>query len=153
MANAFNKNLKNIRIARNMTQQELADLVNVNRANISRWENDEVEIPLDMAYSISKALNLSFEDMVKEDLVKRKKEVKSKLNTELSDYIKLLRFKAKMSQDDAAKKLEISRATYNRWENKPDELDLGTIVKIGNAFNDDILIFFRDYATKCGNSN
>ena len=73
----------------------------------------------------------------------------SKINADLSDYIKLLRFKAKMSQDDAAKKLEISRATYNRWENQPVTLELDTLIKIGNAFNDDILIFFREHATKC----
>lgn len=73
----------------------------------------------------------------------------SNLNAELSDYLKLLRFKAKMSQDTAAKKLKISRATYNRWENDPSELDLNTIIKVGNVFNEDILIFFSEYATKC----
>lgn len=75
--------------------------------------------------------------------------METNLNAELSDYIKLLRFKAKMSQDDAANKLNVTRATYNRWENKPIELDLETIVKIGNAFDEDILIFFNQYATKC----
>lgn len=69
MANFFNKNLKKIRLEKEMTQQNLADLVNVNRANISRWENGEVEIPLDAAYSISQALNVDFIDMVSKDLV------------------------------------------------------------------------------------
>jgi len=74
--------------------------------------------------------------------------VESNLNAELSDYLKLLRFKAKLSQDEAAKKLKISRATYNKWENDPVDLDLNTIIKVGNVFNEDILIFFKEYATK-----
>jgi len=69
MANFFNKNLKNIRLEKKMSQQKLADLIKVNRANISRWENGEVEIPLDAAYSISKALNVDFIDMVSKDLI------------------------------------------------------------------------------------
>ena len=77
--------------------------------------------------------------------------MESNLNAELSDYLKWLRFKAKMSQDATAKKLKISRATYNKWENDPTNLDLNTIIKVGNVFNVDILIFFKDYATKCSN--
>lgn len=69
MANFFNKNLKNIRLEKKMSQQKLADLVKVNRANISRWENGEVEIPLDAAYNLSKVLNVDFIDMVSKDLI------------------------------------------------------------------------------------
>lgn len=78
MANFFNKNLKNIRLAKNISQQKLADMVNTDRSNISRWENGEVEIPLDIAYSISKALNINFVDMVSEDLIE---------NGELETYL------------------------------------------------------------------
>lgn len=78
MANFFNKNLKNIRLAKNLSQQKLADMVQVDRSNISRWENGEVEIPLDIAYSISKALNINFVDMVSEDLIE---------NGELESYL------------------------------------------------------------------
>ena len=78
MANFFNKNLKNIRLEKKMSQQQLADLVKVNRANISRWENGEVEIPLEAAYNISKAVNVDFIDMVSKDLIE---------NGSLDDYL------------------------------------------------------------------
>ena len=78
MANFFNKNLKNIRLEKKMSQQQLADLVKVNRANISRWENGEVEIPLEAAYNISKAINVDFIDMVSKDLIE---------NGSLDDYL------------------------------------------------------------------
>lgn len=74
--------------------------------------------------------------------------MKNNLNTELSDHIKLLRFKSKLSQDEAAKLLNISRNTYNNWENNPIQLNLDTLEKIGKVFNTDIFIFFTEYVAK-----
>lgn len=70
------------------------------------------------------------------------------LNTELSDHIKLLRFKSKLSQDEVAKILNISRNTYNNWENNPIQLNLDTLEKIGKVFETDIFIFFTEYVAK-----
>lgn len=73
----------------------------------------------------------------------------SNLNQDLSDYIKLLRFKSKMNQEETANRLDISRNTYISWENNPISLSLDTLVKIGNVFNEDIIIFFKNYVAKC----
>lgn len=70
------------------------------------------------------------------------------LNKELSEYIKLLRFKAKMSQEDCANELGVTRNTYANYENNPIELDLSQLVKIGKVFKSDILIFFNEYVAK-----
>ena len=70
------------------------------------------------------------------------------LNDELSDYIKLLRFKNKLSQEEAANKLNISRKTYGMWENNPTQLTLETLEKIGEIFNSDLFIFFTEYVAK-----
>lgn len=72
----------------------------------------------------------------------------SNLNQDLSDYIKLLRFKSKMNQEETANRLDISRNTYISWENNPISLSLDTLVKIGNVFNEDIIIFFKNYVAK-----
>lgn len=74
------------------------------------------------------------------------------LNEELSDYIKLLRFKSKQSQEDVAEKLNISRNTYMAWEKKPVSLSLDTLVKIGDVFNTDITYFFSQYVAKSNSS-
>ena len=71
------------------------------------------------------------------------------LNSELSDYIKLLRFKSKLSQEKVAEKLGVSRNTYSTWENNPIQLDLETLDKIGKILNTDIFIFFNNYVAKC----
>lgn len=70
------------------------------------------------------------------------------LNQELSDYIKLLRFKKKYSQEEVAKKIGITRNTYSIWENKPVALSLETLVNLFDVFEEDALIFFKKYVAK-----
>lgn len=74
--------------------------------------------------------------------------MKNKLNNELSEYIKLCRFKKKLSQLDISNKLNISRQAYANWENNPIKLDLDKLIDIGNAIGEDILIFFNNYIAK-----
>ncbi len=72
-------------------------------------------------------------------------ETKNKLNEELSDYIKLQRFKKKLSQEDVAARLQVSRNTYSTWENSPTRIDIETLQKISAAIGEDLLIFFNNY--------
>ncbi len=76
----------------------------------------------------------------------------STLNEELSDYIKLQRFKKKLSQEEVATRLKVSRNTYSTWENSPTKIDLETLQRISNAIGEDLLIFFDQYVAKCNNS-
>lgn len=71
------------------------------------------------------------------------------LNYELSEYLKLLRFKHKCSQEKMANLLNVSRNTYNIWENNPVSLSLETLIKIGLVLNEDIIYFFKMYVAKC----
>lgn len=71
--------------------------------------------------------------------------MKEKLNKELSDYLKLIRFKHKESQESIANKLNITRQSYANQENNPIKLDLDKLIDIGNAIGEDILIFFDNY--------
>jgi len=75
--------------------------------------------------------------------------MKKNLNDSLSDYIKLIRFKSKKSQEDVAKELNISRNTYSIWENNPVQLKLDTLIEIGTILNNDIIIFFNQYVAEC----
>lgn len=74
--------------------------------------------------------------------------MKEELNTELSDYLKLLRFKNKVNQEAVAEKLGITRQTYTIWESNPIKLDLGQLIEIGVALNENVLIFFESYIAK-----
>lgn len=72
----------------------------------------------------------------------------SNINEELSDYLKLIRFKHKKSQEDIAKDLKITRHTYGAWENNPISLSLETLDKIANVMNENIIIFFEEFVAK-----
>ncbi len=67
------------------------------------------------------------------------------LNTELSAYFKLLRFKKRESQDEVAEKLHVSRNTYSVWERRPIELSLDTLNEIAKVLGGDMIIFFESY--------
>lgn len=73
---------------------------------------------------------------------------KYEFNLELSDYIRLLRLKYRKSQEDMGKLLGVSRNTYAIWERKPISLSLDTLIKIGDALDENILIFFNQYVAK-----
>jgi transcriptional regulator with XRE-family HTH domain len=75
--------------------------------------------------------------------------MKEKINNELSEYLKYLRFKNKLSQENVAEKLGITRQAYSLWENNPIKLDLGQLFEVGNAMNENILIFFENYIANC----
>ena len=53
------ENIKNLRINANMTQDTLADKLNVTRQAISKWENNKGEPDLDMLSNIATALEVS----------------------------------------------------------------------------------------------
>ncbi len=74
--------------------------------------------------------------------------MKDQLNTELSEYLKLLRFKKKLNQETIAEKLKVSRQCYTNWENNPIKLDLSQLIEIGEAIGENIIIFFDNYIAK-----
>ena len=46
MAKYFNKNLKHVRSILNVSQQQIADEIKVDRSSISRWEKGEIDTPI-----------------------------------------------------------------------------------------------------------
>ena len=68
MAKYFNANLKYIRQQRGISQQELAEKIGTDRSTISRWENGEIDTPLEMAMKIAEILQISYYDFFGKDL-------------------------------------------------------------------------------------
>ena len=61
------KNLKDIRQYLGLSQNQFAKKIGVNVSNVSRWENQNNGMSLDMAYMISKKLCIPIERLVSED--------------------------------------------------------------------------------------
>lgn len=68
MAKFFNTNLKFLRTQRGISQQEIADTIGTDRSTISRWENGEIDTPLEMAIKISDFFNIPYYDFFGKDL-------------------------------------------------------------------------------------
>lgn len=60
----FMKNLKQIRKAKGLSQQELANKTNLKKSLISYYENNPVNPPLDKIEMIANALNITMGDLL-----------------------------------------------------------------------------------------
>jgi putative transcriptional regulator len=64
---AFGKAVRNYRLLRNLTQEELAEEAELDRKTISRLENGLYSASLDNLWAIAYALNVSPEVLLKPD--------------------------------------------------------------------------------------
>ena len=62
--NEFSERIKKLRKEHNLTQEELAEKVNVNRTTVAKWENGSL-IPLnDTLVELSKTFNISIDELL-----------------------------------------------------------------------------------------
>lgn len=66
---SFGENLKNIRKQRNMTQEELAEMLGVSRQAISKWESNHGYPEMEKLIVMSKNLNISIDYLLNETSV------------------------------------------------------------------------------------
>ena len=55
----LNEKLREIRIAKKISQVELANLLGVTKQSVSNWENDNIQPSIEMLAKISTVLNVS----------------------------------------------------------------------------------------------
>ncbi len=55
----LNENIRKLRIARNLSQVELARKLGVSKQSVSNWENDNIQPSVDMLVKIAGCLNVS----------------------------------------------------------------------------------------------
>ena len=69
---SLGKNLQYLRqLSGNMTQESLADKLNVSRQTISKWEMDAANPEMEKALELCKIFNCSLDNLFREDLDKR----------------------------------------------------------------------------------
>lgn len=64
MENIFYKNLKYLREKKNISQQQLADKLDIDRSTISRWENSQMDATLKYALKIADIFGVNIEDLL-----------------------------------------------------------------------------------------
>ena len=66
----FGKNLQYLRrLYKNITQENLAEKLNVSRQTVSKWETDEALPEMDKALELCKIFNCSINEIVVTDMV------------------------------------------------------------------------------------
>lgn len=72
MSNYFYKNIKYLRQKKyKMSMEKFGNLLDTSSSNISRWENGNNGATIDLAYQISKKLNIPIYDLIGDDLEMR----------------------------------------------------------------------------------
>ena len=62
----FGKNLQYLRrLSKNLTQEELAEKLNVSRQTVSKWETNEALPEMDKALELCKIFNCSLDNLFK----------------------------------------------------------------------------------------
>ena len=66
---SFGKNLQHLRrLNRNMTQETIAERLEVSRQTVSKWENDECKPDIEKAIEICSLFNCSLDNLFRDDL-------------------------------------------------------------------------------------
>lgn len=64
MENNYAKNLKSLRLERNLSQQKLAKLIDVSQQCISEWENGNIEPTMSSLWKLSDVFEITMDELV-----------------------------------------------------------------------------------------
>ena len=92
MKNNFSENLKKIRKENNLSQEELAEELNVSRQSISKWESAQAYPEMDKIITICNKFNVNIDDLLYKDIKETtsEKTAKNNLNKYIDDFLKFI---------------------------------------------------------------
>jgi len=85
------KNIKELRAKHNYSQEDLAELVYVTRQTISKWETDKNYPDINSLILLSKAFNITIDNLIKGDLEIMKQKIESSDIAKIKKYSWLMR--------------------------------------------------------------
>lgn len=113
----FGMKLKELREENNLTQENLANIININRVQYNQYENDYNTIPLRHLNSLCNFFNVSIDYIFgftkDKSYIDSSKEINNKI---ISERLKKFRKENKITQDKLAKILNVSRTTITEYE-------------------------------------
>lgn len=133
----FHEKLKVLRKEKGLTQQEVADLVHVDRVRITNWENGKREPNFENLSMLACIFDVSidfllseYSEISKERYLKFKRENMSIFPQRLKE----LRKEKGYTQEQMANILEIGQSAYAKWENGKTEPSFESLVKLVDFF-------------------
>lgn len=92
--------IKDLRKSRHLTQEQLGDIISVTQQNLSKYENDVYEVPLDVIVKVSRFFNVSIEYLLGMTEIKRDLAGQVLVNEALDEYYDLVEsFKMLTAED------------------------------------------------------
>lgn len=92
--------LKELRKSRHLTQEELGEIMSVTQQNISKYENEDYEIPIDVLVKASRFFNVSIEYLLGVSEIKRDIAGQVIVNRAIDEYYDLVEtFKSLHDED------------------------------------------------------
>ncbi|MBQ2938649.1 MAG: helix-turn-helix transcriptional regulator [Clostridia bacterium] len=78
----FNEKLTMLRKQKNLSQESLAEILNVARQTISKWELGETTPEMDKLVQLSKIFNISLDELIKDEIEVVNKDDSNNTNTQ-----------------------------------------------------------------------
>lgn len=131
----FHEKLKVLRKKKGLTQQEVADLVHVDRVRITNWENGKREPNFENLSMLACIFDVSIDfllseylEISKEAYLKLKEEKKNLFSVRLKE----LRLKKGLTQTELGEKVGVKQSTFTNWENGKREPSFENLVKLAD---------------------
>lgn len=106
-----------LRENKELTQKDLANILKVNRVNISNWENGKEIIPLKKLNIYSNYFDVSFDYIVGLSNIKKNTHLKKQLDKKLiGNRLRILRKQHNLTQVELATILNTSHSTISAYE-------------------------------------
>lgn len=81
----FGEKLQNLRKASNLNQEQLADMLNVSRQSVSKWESGATYPEMDKLIAMAKIFKCSMDDLVNNEV--KDKEIVTNKNNVVNEYV------------------------------------------------------------------
>ena len=137
----FHEKLKNLRKKRGLIQQEVAELLNVERVAYTKWENGKSKPNYEKLSMLACIFDVSFDyllgdylEISKERYLKLKKQKEEEKKNLFSVRLKELRLQHGFSQEELAEKIGIKQNSYSDWENGKSKPNYEKLEKIADFF-------------------
>ncbi|MDF2505516.1 helix-turn-helix transcriptional regulator [Clostridium sp.] len=114
----FGQKLKQLRMESNLTQSELAEKLNLSKANISKYESNDIEPNLQTLTAISKLFNISIDYLLKDNFQQESLTLDEELQQLLNDPDTMVAFKDFKNLSETDKQEIINFIRFKKQQNK-----------------------------------
>ncbi len=127
------KRIKDIREDNDLTQNDIANKLNVNRSTYANWENGDKLIPLEKLDEISVLFNVPFSYLLDMEISYSKKITIKKMNyKKMLDKINNIKKTKKQTYQDIANAIGVSKATAFKYYNNQMKIPVDKLILLSD---------------------